>query len=121
MLREGKGDGIVQQVEVTRADDTRCNDGRSRCRAEDGQTRKKRASNKRTDLLAEPRESVARDSPLAGENVVDGVGDAVFTVAAGVAVGEVAHSGDGVAHRDSEASGLDHGDIVDLIADGGDA
>lgn len=60
-------------------------------------------------------------SPIACEDTVDGECDAILGVRGGDDVGGFADGGNGVAHRDSERSALDHGEIVDFIADGRDA
>ncbi len=52
---------------------------------------------------------------------MDSVGDAVLVVGEGLAGGEGLDGVDGVAHGDAEAGVLDHGEVVDLVADGGDA
>lgn len=59
--------------------------------------------------------------PQAAEEMIDGEGDAVLVVVKGVALGDVADEGDGVAHGDAQAGVADHALVVDFVADGGDS
>ena len=63
----------------------------------------------------------AGSHPSATKQVVDGVGDAVLVVGVGDVMSVLFGVINGVAHGDTAASGAEHGQVVHLVADGGDA
>ena len=57
---------------------------------------------------------------MAGQEALNGVGDTMIIVGTGQMVSGLFDGVDGVAHRDTATGGLNHGQIIDLVADDSD-